>query len=220
MAFRFPSFEKGTKGTLLDSAVAKTVKRFIEAWNNVRIVRGATKDELTVTDSNVVLSLSGSEGGGGSGYTEGTAVEVAQGSDGKLVKVVKHSTATSPANFPTILKVVAGSPTARTIAIDQNGIKYEDGFSAYIQINHNGLIVHGGSNNYVQITKDAVQVIFDAAGNGVSIVKNEGIHVYTSAGKDCYIANSAITRDMSVREIDVCDNGTAKKMLVLGSAPY
>jgi hypothetical protein len=119
MAFRFPSFEKGTKGTLLDSAVAKTVKRFIEAWNNVRIVRGAAKDELTVTDSNVVLSLSGSEGGG----TEGAAVEVVQGSDGKLVKAVKHSTATTPTAFPTALKVVNGTTS---ITLDSTGITMTD----------------------------------------------------------------------------------------------
>ncbi len=31
---------------------------------------------------------------------------------------------------------------------------------------------------------------------------------------------SAVTHTISVREIDVCDGGTAKKMLVIGSAPY
>lgn len=130
---------------------------------------------------------------------EGTAVEVAQGSDGKLIKVPKHSTAVAPSAYPTIVKVVA---SGKTISIDLNGVT----------------VIAGGSN-YVKITDDAVQVVY-GAGDGVSIVKDEGIHVFTAGGKDCYLQNSAVTHDMSIREIDVCSGGVAKKMLILGSAPY
>lgn len=34
------------------------------------------------------------------------------------------------------------------------------------------------------------------------------------------ILESNVTQDMSIREIDVCDAGVTKKMLVLASAPY
>jgi hypothetical protein len=34
------------------------------------------------------------------------------------------------------------------------------------------------------------------------------------------LLESNLTQSMSIREIDVCDAGVTKKMLVLGSAPY
>lgn len=38
--------------------------------------------------------------------------------------------------------------------------------------------------------------------------------------KTLQILESDLVQNMSIREIDVCDGGTAKKMLVIGSAPY
>lgn len=142
-------------------------------------------------------------GGGGSvegtTATEGSSVEVIQGSDGKLIKVVKHSTATTPTAYPTYLKV--------------------DNLSNSVVIDTNGVTAYSSGANYVKMSNIALEVVY-SGGSGVSIVKDEGLHVFTSGGKDCYIQNSAITRDMSIREIDVCDSGVAKKMLVLASAPY
>jgi hypothetical protein len=37
---------------------------------------------------------------------------------------------------------------------------------------------------------------------------------------DLNIDESALTHDMEIREVDVCDGGVAKKMLVIASAPY
>lgn len=53
------------------------------------------------------------------GYTEGAAVEVV-GSDGKLVKVVQHSSWTTPTAYPTILKTENGGVTAK---LDGDGIQ-------------------------------------------------------------------------------------------------
>jgi hypothetical protein len=52
------------------------------------------------------------------------------------------------------------------------------------------------------------------------LINSTGITITTSSGKTCIIAFSAITQDMTVREITICDGATEKKMLVLGSAPY
>jgi len=57
--------------------------------------------------------------GSGSGYTEGAAVEVV-GADGKLVKVVQHSTYATPTAYPTVLRTVNSGVTAN---LDGNGIK-------------------------------------------------------------------------------------------------
>lgn len=49
----------------------------------------------------------------------------------------------------------------------------------------------------------------------------EGLYIQKSGGATyLYIQENLITQIMTVREIDVCDGGVAKKMLVIGSAPY
>lgn len=58
------------------------------------------------------------EPGAASGYTEGAAVEVV-GADGKLVKVVRHSTAGTPSAYPTVLRSVN---TGVTVTLDADGI--------------------------------------------------------------------------------------------------
>jgi len=51
-------------------------------------------------------------------------------------------------------------------------------------------------------------------------LSSTGFSATNSSNKSCTISFAAITADMSVREIDVCENGLAKKMLIVGSAPY
>ena len=64
---------------------------------------------------------------------------------------------------------------------------------------------------------------------GEIIARNSGGTVYVSltlssiemyGAKQLLISESALTKNMSIREIDVCDAGVAKKMLVIASAPY
>lgn len=55
---------------------------------------------------------------------------------------------------------------------------------------------------------------------GASIVLSATGFSVNTGTKSLVIAYADLTRDMSVREIDVCDGGAAKKMLVLASAPY
>lgn len=101
-------------------------------------------------------------------YIEGSAADVVH-SDGKIGKVVAHSTAGSRSVFPVLLKAVAsGSDNAMTMDAE-NGVLtlFSDGNTKYL--------------------------ILDLAD---------------------------LTQDMEFTEVDVCDSGTAKKMLIIGSAPY
>jgi hypothetical protein len=47
-----------------------------------------------------------------------------------------------------------------------------------------------------------------------------GFLMTNASSKTCSISFASITANMCVREIDVCDGTTAKKMLILASAPY
>jgi hypothetical protein len=40
------------------------------------------------------------------------------------------------------------------------------------------------------------------------------------SGTAISIPFTAITRTLSLREIDICENGVAKKMMILASEPY
>lgn len=129
---------------------------------------------------------SSSEGG----YTEGAAVEVVQGSDSKLVKVVTHSTSTTPTAFPVILKTIASGVTGQ---LDGAGISVtSSGFDFYVT----------PSTAIVGAYTATRSIVFDLSGSEPAIAVTRS-------------ANS-----LSIREIDVCDAGVAKKMLVLASAPY
>jgi hypothetical protein len=122
----------------------------------VKGMEGTNGVTIKTSDAKILVSVSASS-------PENAAAEVV-GSDGKLNKVTKHSTWTTPTTFPTALKVVNSSTSV--------------------------------------------------------LIDSTGVTITTSASKTCTIAFSAITQNMTVREIDICDSGTNKKMLVIGSAPY
>jgi hypothetical protein len=65
MAIKFPSFDPGTPGTLLDSENAQKVKTFIECWNNATVVIGG-ENKVSISESNVVISLNRADLGGSS----------------------------------------------------------------------------------------------------------------------------------------------------------
>jgi len=93
---------------------------------------------------------------------EGAAIEVV-GNDGKLNKVPKHSTWTTPTAYPTYLRTTT---SGKTVILDSNGLE-----------------VDGGTYK--------ARIFF-----------------------------SDLTKDLTLRELTVCDAGVSKKILVLCSAPY
>jgi hypothetical protein len=165
--------------------------------------------------------------------TEGTAVSVV-GSDGKLNAVRKHSTYATPSAYPTALRVVSGS---LTIYIDPTeGVKVltGSGVSNYTKIGNDGVItLHNGPNvrsivisqvsfyDDIKIDKDGVKVTNVASSDFARLGNDGKVTVYDSSSANSLVLDpSAITHAMTIREINVCDGGVAKKMLVVGSAPY
>jgi len=88
-----------------------------------RISEADTRTTLTAGKDTLWQEWQESSSPGGGGYTEGAAVEVVQGIDSKLVKVVTHSTATTPTAFPVILKTIASGVTC---LMDGGGIAVEN----------------------------------------------------------------------------------------------
>jgi len=184
MAFKFPSFDKGSGETLLQAQWAKLVKQFIEAWNNVTI-RPSNKNRFHISKNNVVIEFDTRNetdtGAVAGGAAEGAAIDIL-GSDCKINKVPKHSTWTTPTTYPTLLKTSGGA--------------------ADILIGPNDLIVAppGGGSTYSQLTKNSI--------------------VLVNGGNNLEILASSLARPMSIRTIQVCDDGTLKNMDVIASAPY
>jgi hypothetical protein len=76
-----------------------------------------------------------------------------------------------------------------------------------ISINSTGVRVVGGS---IAVVTGSTSITMGSTGFTMS----------NASGKTCQIFFGALTYDISVREIDICDAGISKKMLVVGSAPY
>jgi hypothetical protein len=178
------------------------------AWKHNRLVyllrsmQGRNGITVAVADANILISTTG-------GAASGDPWHVI-GSDGKLGNVQKHSSWTAGTTYPTALGVVTASTT---VLIDVNGISVSGGSIGYrsgttsITANSSGVSITGG---YMWVANGAQSI---TAGSTGWEMKN-------TSGKTCKILFNALTYDMSVREIDVCDAGIAKKMLVLASAAY
>jgi hypothetical protein len=94
---------------------------------------------------------------------EGTAIDVV-GNDGKLNKVPRHSTWTTPTAYPTYLRTTT---SGKNVTLDSNGLELDNG-----------------------------------------------------AGQTVRLFFTAFTRNMTIREVDVCVGGVSKKMLILASDAY
>lgn len=95
----------------------------------------------------------------------------------------------------------------------------------------NCVIVDNVANTYptqLRVVTPNVNVVFDSVGalvetsGGSLVVTSTGFSMRTAGGKFCNIAFSAVTRDMAVRTITVCDTstGTSKSMDILATAAY
>ena len=148
------------------------------------------------------------------------AVEVVQGSDGKLIKVVKHGTATTPTAYPTTLKTVTS--TVKEIELGTNGITVFWDAGKTTTITDEQITVYDGSSKGVLISYAAGIKVSNNASNHYGEIDAGGVLTVRNASgaKSLVLTPADITQDMAVREIDVCDSGTPKKMLIVGSAPY
>jgi hypothetical protein len=74
-----------------------------------------------------------------------------------------------------------------------------------------GSTFHARMEPLVVMVQNSTGSVFTALNS--SQISMQGAH-------SLIIAESALTKDMAIREIDVCSGGVAKKMLVIASAPY
>lgn len=112
-----------------------------------------------------------------------------------------------------VLNKVTGNYAQITSAGDI--LVYNDANGAEARISPVGLV------DNIAIDKAGVKVTHTATGDYARMSNAGTITVYNAgAGKTLTLAPSAITQNMSPVEIDVCDSGTAKKMLILGSVTY
>jgi hypothetical protein len=137
------------------------------------------------------------------GVSDGAAIDVV-GDVGTLNKVPKHSTWSSPTAFPTVLGCGAtgSSPNTRMTDAGMTVTGSSPNRTAVVAVTS----FHAIHNSNYQAFIGA-----DPSSGGVFVQNN-------SHSLDIVIG--AITRNMSIKEIDVCDGGVAKKMLVIASDPY
>jgi hypothetical protein len=136
---------------------------------------------------------------------EGAPINVV-GSDGKLNIVPKHSTWTTPTNYPTALKTVNGLLTVE-IGGSGNLIKTTGGVGGV-----NTIEVGGSGGALFQMTTSTGA--FQLTGTGLLMAP------LPSTGAGITINYSQLTKFMTIKEIDVCSGGVNKKMLILASDPY
>lgn len=80
-------------------------------------------------------------------------------------------------------------------------------------------MIEGGARSSSQSDSDFNNEIHYSDGTTTIDIDGSGI-VITRAGKSLTINPALITQNMGIVEIDVCSGGVAKKMLIIGSAPY
>lgn len=56
MKFKLPQFQPGKPGTLLDAENAETVRRFLNAFQNIEIIEGET-NQVLISDNNVKIVI-------------------------------------------------------------------------------------------------------------------------------------------------------------------
>ena len=120
--------------------------------------------------------------------------------------------------------------TTVTVAATANGVTVGDGTTSS-KMDEDGLSYNGTSVDVsinaagVKVDDSNTNTVIDESGwtyTGSTVVASlDETSFYMSNGtKNLSIAFADIDANMSIREIDVCDNGTPAKMLVIASAPY
>ncbi len=108
------------------------------------------------------------------------------------------------------LTLAADATSIRATKADGDfGSLYNTGFEAQETSSGNAVGLDANSGNGLAIDID-----------GVQITANDNGLIISNGTNNLTIDPALITANMSVREIDVCDAGVTKQMLIVGSAPY
>lgn len=199
---------------------------------------GQNGAKVTVSEGRILIEYdkTTAPGNGGSGGGSTDAEELHYNAGTLTIDIDASGVVLTKSGITLKMDPVTGALTAESStylagfgATGISATKKSDGTGVYIDSGGSGgdqqiqLINAGG--NYILIkcneaTDDKPTIaIYDS--NYVSTISAQTITVSkNSTGKTCTIDGSLLTHDVSLREIDVCDSGVAKKMLVLGSAAY
>lgn len=110
---------------------------------------------------------------------------------------------------------VAVTDTVTTSTMDHTGYEF-DGSGIDVIIGSNGVTVDDATTN-TNVDEDGVT--YTGTSSAAASLGVNGLTM-TDGTYTLSIPFTDIDRDISIREIDVCDSGTPKKMLILASAPY
>jgi hypothetical protein len=106
------------------------------------------------------------------------------------------------------------------IIVDGSSVTGTTTLTAVTAVGYNGLLVTAAQHSSA-VTPVSYPIALGVVTASCTILMNATGFVATNAsGKSCTIAFAGLTYDLSIREITICDSGTAKKMLIIGSAPY
>jgi len=164
----------------------------------IRSVAGENGIQVVFSESKIVIKLDDSVR---SNLAEANVAQVLTPA-GLISNVPRHSTYGTPNVYTNSFQVQATlNATSVWTTIDANGVAVNYTASNHCQVTTNKIeFVGGGGSNTAKFDPNGLRI-----GNGSNTVA---------------IDFGDITKNMTIREVDVCDANVAKKMLVLASAPY
>lgn len=118
------------------------------------------------------------------------------------------------------------STTITATSITATSITSADFFGGAFRSTKNGVVTMDGRSvtfyvdAYTYGEVSATQYL-SASSNSLAYYGQAGITISNNfTGKSMTVLASALSKDITLREIDVCDSGVPKKMLIIASAPY
>lgn len=175
----------------------------------------------------------------------GVGIDVKQGDKKIVISLVLNDDGTIPGTTGGgggAATSLSYSDASITITADGNGVKLTNlATGTYVKMYTTGAlgVTNGSTGDFTMIDHDGKFHSENAAGTKTfSFVPNTGSLIYYNAGNQIQMSASGmvvfsntysqtmdvnfndIVRNIALREVDVCDGGVAKKMLVMASAPY
>jgi hypothetical protein len=116
--------------------------------------------------------------------------------------------------------------TVTATSITATSITSADFFGGAFRSTKNGVVTMDGRSvtfyvdAYTYGEVSATQYL-SASSNSLAYYGQAGITISNNfTGKSMTVLASALSKDITLREIDVCDSGVPKKMLIIASSPY
>lgn len=153
---------------------------------------------LTLRPS-AIVAIGGGGGGSNSNASNWTGLNVnVVSTNGTLIGVAQTGNATN--SYPTLLRVGNNS-------------------NAYAEHSQSGYTAINNGTTVQLLATTGMKVSNNAATNMIEARTDDGFFV-TNGGNELSVALADLKRDMSIRTINICDNGNTRSIDILASAPY